>query len=99
MHNPFDLLIDSYLDNNVGIDPLFLNSDLSDGLLQNILKLQKEDRMTAAGIGNERVKDPGQTMRSDKIYWMDKDHPNMFEQEFLQVVEGFIERLNSTCYT
>ena len=38
-------------------------------------------------------------MRSDKIYWMDKKHPNIFEQEFLEQVENFIDHLNSTCYT
>ena len=99
MSNPFDLLIDSYLDNNIGIDTGFLTEDLSKGLLQNILQLQKDELMTAAGIGNEEVKDPRQKMRSDKIYWMDKKHPNIFEQEFLEQVENFIDHLNSTCYT
>ena len=54
--------------------------------------------MTAAGIGNEEIKDVNQQMRSDKIYWMDKKHGNVFENEFLQHAEDFIERLNSTCY-
>ncbi len=99
MSNPFDLLIDSYLDNNVGMDTHFLSERLADGLLQNIVQLQKDDRMKAAGIGNERVKEAGQQMRGDKIYWMDKTHDNIFEQEFLRQAEDFIERLNSTCYT
>ncbi len=51
------------------------------------------------GIGNEEVKDPGQRMRSDKIYWMNKYSPNIYEQQFLQLVEDFIDHLNSTCYT
>jgi SM-20-related protein len=54
--------------------------------------------MQSAGIGNELVKDTQQKMRGDKIYWMDKAHDNIFEQEFLQQAEDFIERLNSTCY-
>ena len=99
MNNPFDLLIDSYLDNNIGIDTEFLTEDLSKGLLQNILQLQKDELMVAAGIGNEEIKDPRQKMRSDKIYWMDKKHQNIFEQEFLERIENFIDRLNSTCYT
>ena len=99
MKNQFDLLIDSYLENKVGMDACFLNEPLSNGLQQNILHLQKQDLMTAAGIGNEAVKDAAQKMRGDKIYWMDKKHPNIYEQEFLQLAEDFIERLNSTCYT
>ncbi len=99
MNNPFDLLIDSYLDNKIGIDPGFMSKSLSDGLQQNILQLQNDKLMTVAGIGNEAVKDQHQKMRGDKIYWMDKSHSNQYEQEFLQLAEDFIDRLNSTCYT
>ncbi len=98
MYNQFDLLIDSYLENNIGIDIDFLTPELSAGLQQNIAQLQKDDKMTFAGVGNETVMDTKQKMRGDKIYWMDKSHDNIFEQEFLFQVEGFIDRLNSTCY-
>jgi SM-20-related protein len=99
MDNRFDLLIDSYLDNKIGIDTGFLNKELSNGLEQNIRQLQKDELMTAAGIGNKEVKDAKQTMRGDMIYWMDKSHDNEYEQQFLQVMEDFIEHLNRTCYT
>jgi SM-20-related protein len=99
MTNQFDLLIDSYLGTKVGIDANFLTEALSNGLQQNILHLQKEEMMTAAGIGNKEVKDPGQEMRGDKIYWMSKDSGNIYEQQFLQLVDNFIDHLNSTCYT
>lgn len=99
MNEHFDLLIDSYLENKIGIDTGFLSRDLSNGLQQNIRQLQRDNLMVAAGIGNNEVKDSNQKMRGDKIYWMDKAHDNSFEQEFLQQVEDFIKRLNSTCYT
>lgn len=99
MYNKFDLLIDSYLENKVGIDAGFLNEKLSKGLQQNILQLQEDDLMTLAGIGNDHIKDARQKMRGDKIYWLDKSHGNSYEQEFLLQVEGFIDHLNSTCYT
>lgn len=99
MTEHFDLLIDSYLQNNIGIDTLFLSDKLSQGLQQNIIQLDKNDQMSAAQIGNELHKDRQQTIRSDKIYWMDKSHDNVFENEFLQLAEDFIERLNETCYT
>jgi len=99
MINPFDLLIDSYLDNNIGIDSGFLSESLSKGLQENIAQLQRDNLMTAAGIGNDEIKDANQKMRNDNIYWLDKSHNNIFEQEFLQLAEDFIERLNSTCYT
>ena len=97
--NKFDLLIDSFLENNVGIDAGFLNKSLSTGLHQNILQLQRDEMMAFAGIGNEEVKDSNQKMRGDKIYWMDKKNTNIYEQEFLAQVEDFIDYLNRTCYT
>ncbi|MEJ0101332.1 MAG: 2OG-Fe(II) oxygenase [Bacteroidota bacterium] len=99
MNNPFDILIDSYLDTKIGIDTIFLNKELSAGLHQNILQLQEDNLMTSAGIGNDNIRDAKQKTRSDKIYWMDKSHDNVYEQEFLQLAEDFIEYLNRTCYT
>jgi SM-20-related protein len=98
MNEQFDLLIDSYLNDHIGIAPEFLSQRLSAGLQQNIIGFQKDELMKAAGIGNKEVKDANQQVRSDKIYWMDKKHNNLFENEFLQQAEDFIERLNSTCY-
>ena len=99
MNNRFDLLIDSYLDTKVGIDAGFLTEALSTGLQQNILKLQQEELMSSAGIGNEVIKDPNQKIRGDKIYWMNKNSVNIYEQQFLGLVEDFIDYLNNTCYT
>lgn len=99
MYQPFDLLINSYLENKVGIDTNFLSDALSKGLQKNILQLENDGLLQSAGVGNESIKDNQQTIRGDKIYWMDKKHDNVFEQEFLNQIEGFIDRLNSTCYT
>jgi Rps23 Pro-64 3,4-dihydroxylase Tpa1-like proline 4-hydroxylase len=99
MADNFDLLIDSYLNNNIGVDTGFLNHELCKGLQQNIFRLQADGLMTAAGIGNNEVKDANQKMRGDKIYWMDKSHDNIYEQEFLQKIDDFVDHLNRTCYT
>lgn len=98
MHEQFDLLIDSYLDSKIGIAPFFLSKELSAGLQQNILQLQQDNMMSAAGIGNSEIRDSGQKVRGDKIYWLDKKRENTFEQGFLTLIENFIEHLNSTCY-
>jgi len=99
MENHFDALIDSYLANNIGVDMNFLTENLSSGLHENILKIQNEELMIAAGIGNEEMKDTKQKIRGDKIYWLDKSHENIHEQRFLQMAEDFIAYLNMTCYT
>lgn len=99
MNNAFDTIINSYLEDNIGFDSNFLSITLANGLHQNILQLQQDEQMQHANIGNDKIKDNNQKIRSDKIYWMDKSHNNAFENEFLQLAENFIEHLNSTYYT
>ncbi len=99
MNNRFDLLLDTYIDRHLGVDTGFLSTSLSQGLLQNIIQLQLDEKMAKAGIGNHAVMDKQQTMRGDQIYWMDKSHENIFEQEFLLQMDDFITYLNKTCYT
>jgi len=99
MNQQFDVLIDSFIANKVGIDKNFISRELSKGLQQNIRQLQEDNGMKTAGIGNDRVKDANQQMRSDKICWLDKNNNNVFEQEFLELAEAFIGHLNSTCFT
>ncbi|MGG9971530.1 2OG-Fe(II) oxygenase [Ferruginibacter sp. SUN002] len=99
MKNQFDVLIDSYLENKIGIDSRFLDAALSEGLQQNILQLQKDKLMKVAGIGNELIMDAEQKMRTDKIHWLEEKTDNRFEQEFLSKMHDFIGYLNRTCYT
>ena len=98
IHN-FDVLIDSFLENKIGIDEAFLSPALSTGLQANIRSLQQAQLLNNAGIGNSDLKDEHQKMRGDQIYWLDKSHTNIFEQEFLSLVEAFVACLNETCYT
>lgn len=99
MHQQFDLLINSFIDNNVGIADNFLSENLSGNLQQNIHQLQIDGQLKYAGIGNDSIADATQQIRGDKIYWLDKKNNNINEQEFLDKVEDFIDHLNMTCYT
>ncbi len=99
MSQQFDELINSFIDDNVGIADNFLSASLSANLQQNIHDLQEGEQMKYAGIGNEAIADTTQKMRGDKICWLDKKNNNIYEQEFLDRVEDFIDHLNQTCYT
>ena len=99
MQSRFDPLIDSFINDNLGIHPSFLGEELANGLRENIFRLQEEDKMVAAGVGHGNNKLNDKKVRGDKIYWMDRSHDNVYEQEFLDLVEDFVEYLNSTCYT
>lgn len=99
MERQFDLLINSYMEHQLGVAPLFLNAALCNGLRSNIAQLQKDAMMMPAGIGNDLIRNNVNQTRNDQVYWLDKTHENVFEAEFLLLVDDFIAYLNRTCYT
>jgi len=99
MNEKFEELIDSFMDNEIGLCEHFLTKELAGLLQQNLLDLDRDEKMFAAGIGNNMVKDPAQKKRGDKIYWLDRKNNDINELAFLDQVEGFIDYLNRTCYT
>src|SRR5687768_1716249 len=99
MNVKFDELIDSFMGNKIGLCNQFLSAELSQQLQQNLLELDRDNRMFAAGIGNNLIKDSTQKKRSDKIFWLDRKNDNEHEHAFLDHIENFIEYLNRTCYT
>ena len=98
MQEKFDFLIDDYILNKVGIDKNFLSATLTKGLSQNIVQLLANGQMSPARIGQNDEQHKATKIRSDMIYWMDKSHENVFEQEFLALMEDLILYLNRTCY-
>ena len=98
MQEKFDFLIDDYILNKVGIDKNFLSATLTKGLSQNIVQLLANGQMSPARIGQNNDQHKATKIRSDMIYWMDKSHENVFEQEFLALMEDLILYLNKTCY-
>jgi SM-20-related protein len=98
MKAQFEELVESFIDNKVGIDGNFLSAELAKDLQYTIRKLNNEGSMVPAGVGNDTIRQK-QTARSDKIYWMDKKSKNSGELAFLDQVENFIGYLNQSCYT
>ncbi|SMP28527.1 SM-20-related protein [Flavobacterium hercynium] len=98
MENGFEDLIASYIENKVGISEHFLSPELANHLKQNLIDLNQKSLLLAAGIGNsEKVSYDG-AIRSDSIYWLDKKHKNVFEDEFFTQIDAFILYLNESCY-
>lgn len=99
MQKIFETLIDSYVDNKVGIAENFLNESLAANLKDNLYLLYAQEAMKNAGTGNEELILQNKLIRSDKIYWLDRNHNDLFENEFLDLIERFVIYLNATCYT
>ena len=98
MQNIFDLLINSYLENKVGIVENFLNDSLALRLKNNLLKIYGENQFMSAGTGNEKATQ-NKSVRSDVIYWLDRKHNTTHENDFFDLVDAFVSHLNNTCYT
>ncbi|RZK16890.1 MAG: 2OG-Fe(II) oxygenase [Pedobacter sp.] len=98
MEKIFDCLIDSFINNKVGITEDFLSVSLARHLKENLNDLLHNDQLQNAGIGNKNIIDQNKLIRSDVIYWLDRKHENQYENEFLDLMDAFIFYLNRTCY-
>jgi len=95
----FNTLIDSFIDNKVGIAENFLSEALASHLKDNLKKLYSEKQLLNAGTGNETVVVQDKLVRGDKIYWLDRKHNDPYENDFFDLMDQFVIHLNSSCYT
>lgn len=98
MEVSFETLITSYISTKVGISEGFLSDELCEQLKGNLLALNHEHQLQMAGIGNDAKKIHNDLIRNDKIYWLDKNNNNTFENEFFAKMDAFVAYLNETCY-
>ena len=99
MEESFEELISSYIETKVGIAEHFLSDSLSGFLKENVLDLQKQKLMQLAGTGNTGNVVHNTKVRSDSIYWLDRNHNNKYENDFLDQMDAFVSFLNTNCYT
>ncbi len=98
MENDFETLISSFIKENVGIAEHFLSEELSNHLKANLLSLLKQNLLVAAGTGNDEKISHDKAVRSDSIYWLDREHNNEYENEFFDQIDDFIKYLNRSCF-
>ncbi|WP_395063304.1 2OG-Fe(II) oxygenase [Flavobacterium sp.] len=99
MEASFEALITSYIENKIGIADHFLSDDLCYHLKMNLLALNEDQQMKKAGVGNDGKMIHDDLIRNDKIYWLDKAHNNIYENEFFAKIDAFVLYLNESCYT
>ena len=87
MEIAFETLIASYLEDKIGIASHFISDDLAQKLRQNLLKLETQKTLIAAGIGNESKFVQNIKIRGDVIYWLDKSHNNPMKRRFYQILK------------
>ncbi len=99
MEKDFEELIAGFIANKIGISEHFLSVELCQHLAANLMVLQMEDSLIAAGVGNDAIWQQSKLIRKDKIFWLDKKHNNVHENAFFAKMDAFVMYLNQTCYT
>ena len=99
MEKIFNTLIDSFIANKIGIADGFLSTALAAHLKNNLAELYKDKQLQQAGTGNHLQVAHNTLFRSDVIYWLDREHNNKHENDFFDLMDCFVNYLNSTCYT
>lgn len=98
MENNFEILIESFIKENVGIDNHFISDELSQHLKKNLLNLLSQNKLQEAGTGNNLLVSHDKAIRSDSIYWLDRAHNNEYENDFLDQIDDFVKYLNRSCF-
>ena len=99
MQTTFDCLVNSFIADKVGLAENFLSVALAARLKANLIALYAEKQLQPAGIGNHALIVQDQLIRSDKIYWLDRQPNDLPENDFFDLMDRFVHYLNSTCYT
>ena len=99
MHSTFDCLIDSFIENQVGLADHFLSDTLAACLKGNLNALFAGQHLLSAGIGNKALLVQDKLVRGDLIYWLDRAHNDPHENDFFDLMDRFVAYLNATCYT
>jgi SM-20-related protein len=99
MDKVFGLMIDDYLENQIGISHQILSDSLSLNLTKNLEKLFKDEKLINAKIGNSQNANLNALIRKDKIFWLDRIHENQAENDFFDIMDKLVIYLNQTCYT
>jgi SM-20-related protein len=95
----FNTLVSSFIDNKIGIAEDFLSKSIAFHLQENLVALYGDKLMELAGTGSKNNLKHDDLFRSDVIYWLDRDHNNIHENDFFDLIDAFILYLNETCYT
>jgi SM-20-related protein len=99
MKNTFDTIIDSFIKDKVGIADDFLSKSLAASLKANLQRLYEANQLQSAGTGHRKDLTVNRKVRGDEIYWLDRNHEDVYENLFFDQMDAFVTYLNETCYT
>lgn len=99
LENIFNLIIDSFIKDKIGIADNFLSESLALNLTNNLTALYEDSRLKLAGTGESKSVAFRGNFRGDIIYWLDRKNNDVHENSFFDLMDLFVQYLNDTCYT
>ncbi len=94
----FEPIIESILANGYGVCDNFFNKKEVDLLIKFFTRRYNSGIFKNAGIGEKQVEQVLESIRGDKILWLENDNSDQTENLFFEKIENFIQYLNRTCY-
>ena len=88
----FSSLIEGLVENHWFVAENYLPASLCLGLREELLELQQQDLLTAAGIGRGREHQLARRIRGDFTHWLDGS--SLIQQEFLALMRELKTELN-----
>jgi SM-20-related protein len=95
----FEGLIQGLLDRGFGCCSNFLDESVILGLRTQLLHHLSAGTMKPAGVGRSFDYQKNAEVRGDVIQWIDERSDVLAEQQFVARVNGFVNYLNTTCFT
>lgn len=97
--NPiYEKIIDELGNNKFSISNHFFTSEETAAFKTHVINQDTSQDFHAAAIGNAHNEKIIQSIRGDKIRWIDENNKYEVEEIFFQKVNDFIQYLNRTCY-
>lgn len=97
--NPsYECIIDDLLNQKYSVSESFFSTEETTVLREYAIQQNNFQDFHQAAIGNSTNEKILQSIRGDKIRWIDEAHPNEVEEMFFAKVNDFVQYLNRTCY-
>lgn len=98
MKETYEMLIQNLLERDfASVDNWFTAEEIN-GLRKALFTRYDNDDFQPAKIGNGSNEQRIETIRKDKIFWLDPEHCLAPVEEFFAKIDGFVNYLNRTCY-
>lgn len=99
-HDIYDHIIDDIAKQGWSVQTDFLPGSLIEGLIEEELRLWKDDQFRKAQIGGGNQQQVHSEIRTDRIYWIDSNPANQAEpvRQYLEIIGTLRKAMNKSLF-